>query len=67
MPTATDMGQVSPDLKGSPKNPARDPKSKDKVDKGSIGDRALMDAVMLIVGALALLVLLWYSVRNHNI
>jgi hypothetical protein len=67
MPTATDAGQVSPNLVGTKANPSRDPKSKDKAGKGSVGDRALMDAVMLVAAALALLVLLWYSVRNHNI
>lgn len=67
MPIGTDAGQSSPPLVGTKDNPAREPKSKANAGKGSIGDKALMDSIILVAVAWALLVLLWYSVRNHNI
>jgi hypothetical protein len=36
-------------------------------DKGSTGDQALMDAVLIVVGAWALLFLLAFSLRKHNV
>lgn len=67
MPTAQETGPVSPPLVGTKGNPARDPKSKDKTGQGSVGDRALMDSIILIGLAWLALFALWYSVRNHNI
>lgn len=57
---------ASPDLAGTGNNPARDPKPV-KTGKGSIGDRALMDALIIVALAWAVLILLAYSLRHHNI
>ncbi len=54
------------DLKGMPSNPAREPKSK-KTGKGSIGDTALRDALMIVVIAWLILLFLAYSLRHHNV
>ncbi len=68
MPIFEDEGQNSPKLKGAPGNPARDPKAKKRAGaKGSVGDQALMDSIILISIAWAILLLLFYSVRGHNI
>lgn len=56
------------ELKGMPKNPGRDPKrSASKVEKGSIGDVALKDALCIVVGAWLILIFLAYSLRHHNV
>jgi len=55
-------------LVGTKANPARDPKSKAPVEgKGSIGDKAFMDAVIIIAAAWLFLIFLAYSLRHHNI
>ena len=59
--------QVSPELKGSPKNPGRDPKVMAKAGRGSIGDKAFMDGVIIVVAAWAILLFLYVSLRNHNV
>ena len=45
------------------KNPQAKPAGKDK----SIGDTALMDAVLLIVGCWIVVFAIWYSLRRYNI
>ena len=55
------------DLKGMPDNPARDPKKRPKDGKGSIGDVALQDAIIVVAVCWALLILLYISLRNYNI
>lgn len=70
MPMLKDAGQVSPPLVGTPANPARDPSVTARAGKdgqGSIGDRALMDSVILIGVAWVLLLMLFWSLRNHNV
>lgn len=62
-----DSGPVSPPLAGTKGNPAHDPTSRKNAGKDTVGDRALMDSIVLVGGAWVALVLLWYSVRNHNI
>lgn len=53
-------------LKGTSENPARDPKVTAKQgNKGSIGDKALMDSVILIAFAWGLLLFLAFSLRHH--
>ncbi len=64
MPTATETPPVV-QLVGTKANPAHEPKAKD--GKGSIGDKAFMDALYVIVLALALLGFLAYSLRHHNV
>lgn len=54
-------------LAGTPQNPARDPKAKDATGKGSIGDKALMDSIIIVVVAWTLLLFLAYSLRHHNV
>lgn len=54
-------------LKGMPGNPGRDPKAKDKTGKGSIGDVALKDAIILVVAAWLVILFLAYTLRNHNV
>lgn len=36
-------------------------------DKGSAGDRALMDAIAIVIGAWLILFFLAWSLRSHNI
>lgn len=69
MPIGKDAGVNAPPLVGTPANPARDPSDTAKGDTGkkSIGNIALTDSLILIAIAWALLFMLWYSVRNHNI
>lgn len=54
-------------LKGTPANPARDPKKRPKEGRGSIGDKAFMDAVIIVALAWAFLLFLALSLRHHNI
>ncbi len=65
MPTATEPDKVTY-LVGTDKNPARDPKVKAE-GKGSIGDKALMDSLIIVIGAWILLAFLAYSLRHHNV
>ena len=67
MPLAEELGPQSPALVGTAENPARDPKAKDKAGRGSIGDKAFTDAVTVVIVAWVLLLLLWYSLRHHNV
>jgi hypothetical protein len=69
MPLAKDAGQVSPPLVGTKENPARDPSAtaKGNTMKGTVGDRALMDSIVLISIAWALLFMLFFSLRGHNV
>lgn len=55
------------DLKGMPTNPGRDPKKSERPGKGSIGDTALMDALIIVALAWAFLIFLALSLRSHNI
>lgn len=64
---ATEVGSPTPPLKGTKDNPAREPRKRALTGKGSIGDQALMDAVILVAIAWLVLVVLAYSLRNHNI
>lgn len=55
-------------LKGTPANPARDPKKLLAAgNKGSIGDKALMDAVVIVALCWIGLIGLWVSLRHHNV
>lgn len=66
MPMGIDEGVNAPPLVGTQGNPARDPKASKNAMKGTVGDRAFMDAVMIVGGSWVLLFLIWYSLRNHN-
>lgn len=56
------------DLKGTPANPSRDPKKLlASGNKGSIGDTALMDAVLIVALCWIGLIGLWTSLRHHNV
>lgn len=56
------------DLKGTSANPSRDPKKiLSQGNKGSIGDKALMDAVLIVALCWIGLLGLWVSLRNHNV
>ena len=66
MPTATEETPVT-HLAGTPKNPAREPSKRPRNGKGSIGDKAFMDAVIIVVVAWLFLLFLAYSLRNHNV
>lgn len=54
-------------LAGTPANPAREPRKKPRDGKGSIGDTAFMDAVIIVALAWAFLLFLAYSLRNDNV
>lgn len=63
----SDHGNVTP-LKGMPDNPGRDPKAKKRPgEKGSIGDQALMDAVIIVAIAWLVILFLALSLKNHNV
>lgn len=65
--TMTEEAEKVTELKGMPKNPARDPKKAPKLGRGSIGDTAFMDAVIVVALAWAFLLFLAFSLRHHNI
>lgn len=61
-----DVPQVH--LVGTAGNPARDPSRKrPETGKGSIGDQAFMDAVIVIAVAWLILFALAFSLRSHNV
>jgi len=66
MPTATDNEKVV-HLAGSPQNPAREPRKRPGTGKGSIGDTAFIDGVILVVIAWLVVLFLMYSLRAHNV
>ena len=35
--------------------------------KGSIGDQAVMDAVIIVGAAWLIIFMLWFSLRSHNV
>lgn len=55
------------DLKGSPANPARDPKKMTSADKSSVGYKALQDAIIIIAVAWLLVLFFYFSLRHFNI
>lgn len=59
--------ELGPPLVGSAQNPAREPSKRKPAGKGTVGDAAFMDAVMIVVAAWALLLFLYFSLRNHNV
>lgn len=65
--TKSENDTGTPPLKGSPANPGRDPRKLPPIGKGSIGDVAFCDAVAMVIGAWILLILLYTSLRGHNI
>lgn len=55
-------------LKGTAANPARDPKVTAKAgNKGSVGDMAMNDALILVIVAWVVLLFLVFSLRHHSI
>lgn len=40
---------------------------KNAASKGSVGDQALMDSLCIIAAAWTVLLLIYFSVRSHNI
>ncbi len=55
------------DLKGSPANPARDPKRMTDADKAQVGYVALKDAIVIIAVAWLIVLMLFFSLRHYNI
>lgn len=66
MPLATEE-TVTPNLVGTPGNPARDPHKRPESGRGSIGDQAFMDAVIIVGVSWLILLFLAYSLRHHNV
>lgn len=63
----SDPDKVTP-LKGTPQNPGRDPKAKKRPgEKGSMGDQALMDAIIIVAIAWAVILFFALSLRKHNV
>lgn len=55
-------------LKGTPANPGNDPKARKRAgEKGSMGDQALMDAIVIVALAWLVILFLALSLRNHNV
>lgn len=63
-PIATDDSRQSPPVLATSKEP-RVPSSKG--GNGTVGDQALMDAIILIVACWVLIFFLALSLRSHNI
>lgn len=64
---ATSESNVT-ELKGMPKNPGNDPKARKRPgEKGSMGDQALMDAIVIVAIAWLVILFLALSLRNHNV
>jgi hypothetical protein len=66
MPTATESEKVV-SLVGTKDNPAREPRKRPATGKGSIGDTAFKDAVVIVIAAWVLVLFLYMSLRNHNV
>lgn len=54
-------------LTGTSEKPARDPKVMAKSGRGSIGDKAFMDGIIIVCIAWAILIFFYWSLRHHNI
>lgn len=54
-------------LVGTTGNPAREPRKRPATGKGSIGDQAFTDGVMIVIGAWVILLFLMFSLRSYNI
>jgi hypothetical protein len=54
-------------LVGTPGNPAPEPSAKRKEPRGSLGEVAFKDAVIIVLIAWAVLVFLAWSLRSHNV
>lgn len=66
MPMAQEQEFGRPTLVGGPNS--MEPKRKPRQgEKGSLGDQALMDAMIVVVGAWLALFLLAFSLRRHLI
>ena len=64
----TDDGSAGrTDLKGTPANPARDPKKMTSADKSEVGYVAFKDALIIIGVAWALVLFFYFSLRNYNV
>lgn len=59
--------ELGPPLSGSPQNPAREPAKRKPAGRGTVGDTAFMDAVIIVAAAWLALLVLYYSLRNHNV
>jgi hypothetical protein len=66
MPTGTEDEKVM-HLVGTKDNPTREPRKRPPSGKGSIGDVAFMDSVIIVVAAWSLVLFLYMSLRNHNV
>jgi hypothetical protein len=66
MPTATESEKVV-NLVGTKDNPAREPRKRPGTGKGSIGDTAFVDGVIIVVVAWLVVLFLMYSLRAHNV
>jgi len=66
MPMATEAEKVAP-LVGTKENPAREPSKKPATGKGSMGDIAFKDAVLIVVIAWIVIFFLAYTLRHHNV
>lgn len=63
MPMGTEDERV-----GRPIQMAREPVGpKNAGSKGSLGDQALMDAILIVVCAWAVLFFFYFSLRRHNV
>lgn len=63
MPMATEPERVGAEL-----TVTREPKGPKRAqDKGSVGDVALMDALIIVGAAWAILFLLAFTLRRHNV
>lgn len=64
---ATESETGGPALVGTKTNPAREPRKRPAMGKGSIGDDAFIKSVILVVIAWVIVLFLSVSLRGHNI
>lgn len=65
---ATEPESTSPPLAGTAPGSAREPKRKPAPgERGSIGDKAVIDGLVIVVAAWTILFFLAYSLRHHNV
>lgn len=64
--TATEEEKVV-NLKGTPQNPGRDPRKMAPAGKGSLGDKAFVDSLIIVAAAWGIILFLAFSLRHHNV
>jgi hypothetical protein len=65
-PTGTEDEKVM-HLVGTKDNPTREPRKRPSTGKGSIGDTAFKDSVIIVIAAWVVVLFLYFSLKSHNV